>query len=241
MRPVVTVLRGLLAAVALAASVSAAQAQISSRRPPDPAVVELFTAQGCQACPPANAWASRLAARKGVIVLTYPVSYWDYLGWKDTYAKPEFAARQRAYRAKLGLRDVYTPQFLIDGRRDCEGNKLRRCLRMLGESEPNYGPRVTFDKRGPRVFVSGGFLPPGGAEVWMVRYDPHEHVVAVQAGENRGAAVVHRNTVRELVRLGPWTGRGRAYALPIQSESSLKTVVLVQSLRRQGVLAAARN
>lgn len=239
-RAVILSLRGVLAALALAVPASSGLAQINTRRPPDPVVVELFTAQGCTACPEANAWAGRLAGRRQVIVLTYPVGYWDYLGWRDTLARPAFAARQKAYRAKLGLRDMYTPQLIIDGRRECPGNKPKQALRMIGESAPTLGPRVTLDRSGERAFVSGGALPPGGAEVWLVRYDPRDHAVAVTEGENRGATVHHRNTVRELVRLGPWTGRGRSYALPIGG-AELKTVVLVQALRRQGVLAAARN
>ena len=83
----------------------------------DPVVVELFTAQGCGGCPEANQRVETLADRPGVIVLTYPVDYWDYTGWTDTLARPEFAERQQAYRQALRLRAVATPQVILDGYR----------------------------------------------------------------------------------------------------------------------------
>ena len=59
-----------------------------------PTIVELYTAQGCASCGEANVYASKLADKPGVLVLTFPVDYWDYLGWSDTFAKPEYADRQ---------------------------------------------------------------------------------------------------------------------------------------------------
>ncbi|HZD25428.1 MAG TPA: DUF1223 domain-containing protein, partial [Alphaproteobacteria bacterium] len=60
-----------------------------------PAVVELFTSQGCNSCPPADALLGELAKRRDVLALTYNVDYWDYLGWRDTLAKPEYTERQQ--------------------------------------------------------------------------------------------------------------------------------------------------
>src|SRR5690242_13535019 len=80
-------------------------AGVATARPASaPVVVELFTAQGCSDCPEANQLLMRLADQPDVIALTYAVDYWDYLGWKDTFARPEFAARQRAYRKAMNLR-----------------------------------------------------------------------------------------------------------------------------------------
>jgi hypothetical protein len=70
-----------------------------------PVVVELYTAQGCASCGAANAFVAKLSERPGVLPLTFPVDYWDYLGWPDTFAKPEFAARQRAYVGPMSLRE----------------------------------------------------------------------------------------------------------------------------------------
>ena len=124
-------MRGLISAGAAAvvmigaasSSAQTASAGSGSRAgaPVEPVVVELFTAQGCSGCPEANALLEGLAGRPGVIALTYAVDYWDYLGWPDTFAQPAFAERQRAYQDRLRLRDVYTPQVIIDGQRQMSG------------------------------------------------------------------------------------------------------------------------
>ena len=80
-----------------------------------PTVVELYTSQGCGSCITADGHMQQLSKRDEVIALTFPVTYWDYLGWKDTLAKPEFDARQRAYATAAGSADIYTPQIIIDG------------------------------------------------------------------------------------------------------------------------------
>src|SRR5690606_6265866 len=116
------------AAALLAASVAAgSSAQPSGDPTPraegsgEPVVVELFTAQGRAGCPEATTRVEALADTPGVIALTYAVDYWDYLGWADTFARPEFTQRQRAYRRPLKLRAVGTPQVVIDGRRQVPG------------------------------------------------------------------------------------------------------------------------
>src|SRR5271168_3797085 len=81
-----------------------------------PVVVELYTAQGCSSCVHSGDLIGDLAGRPHVLALTFGVDYWDYLGWPDSFAQPAFAARQRAYMKAMGVRDVYTPQVVIDGR-----------------------------------------------------------------------------------------------------------------------------
>jgi hypothetical protein len=82
-------------------------------------VVELFTSHGCSSCPPAETWLGRLDQRsdlwQGVIPIAFHVDYWDYLGWRDNYASPEYSQRQRQYRRSGGLSSVYTPGMLING------------------------------------------------------------------------------------------------------------------------------
>jgi hypothetical protein len=82
-------------------------------------VVELFTSHGCSSCPPADRWLNRLMEADGlwteVIPLAFHVDYWDYLGWKDRFAAPEYSQRQRNYRHNGGLSSVYTPGMLVNG------------------------------------------------------------------------------------------------------------------------------
>ena len=85
-----------------------------------PAVVELFTSQGCSSCPPADALLGQLTEKPGVVALSYSVDYWDYLGWRDTLGSPANSERQRAYARSRGDGKVYTPQAVVDGITPCE-------------------------------------------------------------------------------------------------------------------------
>lgn len=202
-----------------------------------PVVVELFTAQGCSSCGKANQLAADLSKRDGVLALTYSVDYWDYLGWKDTFAKPAFADRQRAYAKKFALRDVPTPQMVVSGRVQASGTKAEAIEDLIKTAArtPSSAPDMEFVGK-TRVAVGSGPAPRGGGEVWLVRYDPHEQDIAVKRGDNKGQTLVHRNVVRELVRLGPWAGRPRLYRLPAATEADLETVVLLQGAKGGRIL-----
>jgi len=210
-----------------------------------PVVVELFTAQDCSSCGKANQLAADLAQRDDVLALTYSVDYWDYLGWKDTFAKPVFAERQRAYVKKFALRDVPTPQMVVAGRVQASGAKAEAVEDLIktAAKAPSNPPDMEFVGK-TRVAVGSGPAPRGGGEVWLVRFDPREQEIAVKRGDNRGQTLVHRNVVRELVRLGPWAGRPKLYRLPPVTDDALETVVIVQGAkggRIIGVLESAER
>ena len=98
--------------VALTAMLLAAPVPAAER----PVVIELFTSQGCSSCPPADALIRDIVReRRDVVALSFPVDIWDYIGWKDTLAKPEFTARQKHYAQSRGDHQVYTPQIVVDG------------------------------------------------------------------------------------------------------------------------------
>ncbi len=86
------------------------------------AVVELFTSQWCNSCPPADELFGELAGRDDLVALAYHVDYWDYLGWKDAFASPENTHRQQAYAEVFGG-SVYTPQIVIDGSQHVVGSE----------------------------------------------------------------------------------------------------------------------
>jgi len=205
-----------------------------------PVVVELFTAQGCASCKQANRLIARMAGTPGVIALTWSVDYWDYLGWKDTFAQPEFTARQRAYGRRLGPRDVYTPQVVVDGAAQVSGDDTDAVQALIRKAEHSRRPQ-------PRIrILAGGWVKVGRAttqrgtaDVWLVRYVAPEQDVRVTAGDNRGAIVVHKNVVRQLLRLGAWTGRPKAYRAPAPDEKGLNSAVIVQGVRGGSILGAA--
>jgi hypothetical protein len=202
-------------------------------------VVELYTAQGCASCGEANAYVAKLADRPGVLALTFPVDYWDYLGWADTFAKPEFTDRQKAYVARLALREPYTPQVVVDGHAQAAGGKTEQVDKLVREAAkaPHDPPEIRFisDRR---VDVGSGRPPKGGGEVWLIRYDPREQDVVVKSGDNKGQTITQKNVVRQIQRLGAWRGRPVAFRLPEASEDGLKTVILLQAGRGGRVLGA---
>lgn len=206
-----------------------------------PVLVELFTAQGCRTCTGANENLSRLAERPGVLALTYSVDYWDYLGWTDTFARPEYAERQKAYVTRLKLREPYTPQIVVDGHEEAQGLKMADVERLVraAAAAPRNPPDTRFVGT-RRVDVGSGRAPRGGAEVWLVRYDPREVEVVVRAGDNRGETVVQKNVVRQIARLGSWRGRPQAYRIPAAPDDGLKTAVIVQANRGGRVIAVAQ-
>jgi hypothetical protein len=200
------------------------------------AVVELYTAQGCASCGEANLLVGKLAERPGVLVLTFPVDYWDYLGWVDTFAKPEFAERQKAYVTRLELREPYTPQVVVNGRQQAPGQKAQEVEALVRDAKALPQPDIRFlGKR--RVDVGSSRRLKTAADVWLIRYDPREVEVAVKSGDNRGQAIPHKNVVREISRLGAWRGAAVAYRLPEAAEDGLRSVVVVQDSKGGPVIA----
>jgi hypothetical protein len=203
-----------------------------------PVVVELFQSQGCSSCPPADANLNAIADRPDVLALSFAVTYWDDLGWKDTFASPQFTARQYAYARGLGQPNVATPQIVINGRHDLVGNDRRELDAAIhGAGQP---AGASLDIAGGAVRVAAGPAPARGADVWLVRYDPRVQLVAIRRGENGGKTLPHRDIVRQFVRLGGWFGAARSFPLPSGGAPGLKTAILVQTADGGPILAAAK-
>lgn len=174
-----------------------------------PVVVELFTAQGCSSCPPADALIGALSDQPGVLTLSWHVDYWDYLGWADAFARPEHTARQKAYAAVAGERGVYTPQIIIDGQ-DTLLSLNRAALLALIDEHAARPPAIMVtasDENGVHVIDLTPRAPmPGGVDIALVRYLPHRSV-QVKAGENRGRTIDYTNIVVGSEVLARWPAR----------------------------------
>jgi hypothetical protein len=206
-------------------------------QPRPPVVVELYQSQGCSSCPPADFNLNALADRPDVFALSFAVTYWDDLGWKDTFASPSFTRRQWDYaHGVFHRREVATPQVVINGRSDLVGNNRAQLDAAIAKAPVLPGPAVSF--AAGKVTIAKG--PAAQADVWLVRYDSRLHQVPVARGENAGKTLPHRNIVRELVRLGPWTGAPAGFALPAARDPALKTAVLVQGKAGGAILSAVK-
>lgn len=202
-----------------------------------PVVVELFQSQGCSSCPPAQEHLNQLADREDVLALSFAVTYWDSLGWKDTFASPQFTQRQYDYCARHNGVSVATPQYWINGRQTVLGANPSRLDQLIGEEGPGGGPVLRVS--GSTLSVGAGRAPDDDADIWLVRYDPRTLEVAVGAGENKGRHLAHRDVVRQLIRIGSWKGSALTLTLPAPKEG-LKAAVLVQAGAGGPILSAAK-
>lgn len=203
-----------------------------------PRVVELFQSQSCSSCPPANANLNRIADRPDVLALSFAVTYWDRLGWKDRFAQPAFTQRQWDYARAAGRGQVATPQMIWNGRQAVVGGNPAQVDQLVRATPAlTGGPAIDAVERAIIVGAGKASRP---ATVWLVRYDPRVRQVAITAGENDGRTLPHRNIVTELTALGTWSGGKLRLAIANAADPAWKTAVLVQ----QGVggpLVAARK
>lgn len=184
-------------------------------------VVELFTSQGCNSCPPADKLLGKLKENPGVIPLTLSVDYWDYLGWKDTLALNAHTQRQRNYAKVRGDMNVYTPQAVVNGVKYAVGSDEREisaALRNHPSNEPEIALTVKRDGENISVDVGPG---QGKATVWMLSVESRVEVKIVK-GENKGETITYFNVVRSWRNLGAYSG------------TPIKTSVPIAELRKSG-------
>ena len=233
------------AAVLFAAFLQPAQAD------PPRAVVELFTSQGCSSCPPADAVLAELAREPDIVALSFPVNYWDYLGWKDTLAHKSFTERQKAYAHARSDRQVYTPQMIINGAKPCIGSdrtRVEASIREATGTQAKLPLDVDLKETNDTVTIDvreTDMADMRAAEVWVLPV-LREHTVPIERGENRGKTVTYANVVRGLKRVGEWRGGSAKFEVPLEAARGGADgyVVLLQTSdeSRPGViLGAARS
>jgi hypothetical protein len=227
-----------IAAIALNAASTRNPVAASGASAAQPTVVELYESQGCSSCPPANANVNALADRPDILALNFAVTYWDQLGWKDTFAKPAYTARQWDYARAAGRAEVATPQVIINGRGTIVGNDPQRLAAAIRDNKrDDAGPSIT--PAAGEVMI-GKAVANGPATIWLVRYDPRSLAVPIPAGENGGRTLAHRNIVRSLAAIGTWNGAATTLALPTNGDRNRRSAILVQQGKGGRILAAAR-
>jgi hypothetical protein len=210
---------------------AAAHAQAPVVRPK--AVVELFTSQGCSSCPPADALLGELAKDPAVIALTLPVTYWDYLGWKDTLGQELFTKRQKFYAKARGDGRVYTPQAVINGASHLVGSDRAEIERRLGKSALPAMVSLAEQDDDLRITLSATAAELGDrpAGIWVVAI-ARLVVVPIGRGENEGRTGSYVNVVRAMVRIGDWDGKDATVSAPLAATRTAGAdgyVVLVQA------------
>jgi hypothetical protein len=213
-------------------------------------VVELYTSEGCDSCPPADRWFSSTFAdaRSGPIPLAFHVDYWDRLGWTDRFASPAYTERQHAAADANHASFVYTPQVLLQGH-DLAWRESRATA-ALGRSaaEPAH-VRITLagtrDGGALRVqAVASRIDTPLPADARLsLAYVDSDLKSDVKAGENRGVRLHHDHVVRSLVSASRSNGRDgitadATLALPAEAGRDPAVVAFVQRARDGSILQA---
>lgn len=169
------------------------------------AVIELFTSQGCSSCPPADAALKQINSAHEVLGLAMHVDYWDRLGWKDTFASPEYTERQYRYAHSLRERQVYTPQAIINGRTHIVGSRKQDILDTVEKFDhTNKGMivPVNLEQIGKIIRVSIPKTEPGrDATLYAFYFNPLEEV-EITRGENAGRKLQYSNIVGKVEMIG---------------------------------------
>lgn len=204
-----------------------------------PAVVELFTSEGCSSCPPAETYVGELTQRRDVLALSFHVDYWDDLGWRDRFGLPEAAERQRAYAKRLRLSSVYTPQVVVDGQGNFVGSDAKSIDRAL--TEKRNGVAVALSVSDGEIFVDLDAQQKGApSDVLLVAY-LRTAVSSIGRGENAGRTLKEFNIVRGFHSLGRWAGQKQRYHSRVDSlpRDSTDVAVIVQPLGQAPIIGAA--
>jgi hypothetical protein len=244
-----------LATLLIAAMVPAHAQPCSARSGPHTAaLVELYTSEGCNSCPPADRWLQSLGARgyapDRVVPLSLHVNYWDYIGWKDPYAQQRFSDRQRRLAQVMRARIVYTPQVLVQGRdfRRWHAADFDQAVARINALAPqaSIALRLQAGRKDTLVTdVDAALLDPAqqaDAALYLASYE-NKLVSSVAAGENRGRTLEHDYVVFEWVGPIPFTGgriaERRALALVPKAIRANSGVAAFAQNRRTGEVLQA--
>lgn len=218
---------------------------------PPRAVVELFTSQGCSNCPPADELLVEYSQRPDIVALSFPVNYWDYLGWKDTLAHADFTARQKDYAHARNDRQVFTPQMIVNGKKSCIGSdraQIESAIRMTLKDRAGLPVDLDLSEQNGTVTVTvTEVAEPVSREalVWVLPV-LRSQTVPIERGENKGRTVTYANVVRGLKRVGEWKGGSARFEIPVETARSGGDgyVVLLQTEhddRPSVILGAAKS
>jgi hypothetical protein len=209
-------------------------------------LLELYTSEGCNSCPPADRWVSRLPANglksDKLVVLAFHVDYWDRLGWVDKFGQARFSRRQQALNDRNRARVVYTPQLVLNGkdyRRSGDEDFARR-VAEVNRDKPRAAIRLELAPAAESVNVSGTWssTEAGDAHAWLALYE-NRLATFVRAGENGGKRLEHDFVVRDLA--GPFAKGAMSHAFTIDKRwerANLFVASFVQDAKSGDVLQA---
>jgi hypothetical protein len=241
-------MRALLSVFAVLAVLAvSASAPAGETKTMHPVVVELFTSQGCNDCPPADRILAEISQRRDVIALTLPITYWNMLGWKDTFATEANTERQRAYARAMHHSGIYTPQMIVDGVEDVIGSRRDKVIAAIARRavapEKALSIPIAIAVADERIEIAIAGNPRRervDARVWVMQTRSRARV-SVEGGENEGKTLFYVNVVRRLKEVGYWNGGPLTIEWPysLREDDHDGLVVLLQAKGHRGIIGAA--
>lgn len=210
---------------------SAAKAQDTAKKT---AVLELYTSQGCQSCPPADENFAKYADDPSVLALSFHVNYWDYMGWRDTLATKDNTDRQKAYRNSFNAGMIYTPQAIINGKVEVNGREAHSITSSLDTNKLKVPTAIKqLDDGRLSIEIGAGEKPDAPVHV-VLFYFRDSVTTPIQSGENAGKVMTYRNTVSEINTIGMWDGKSLKVELPaseLKRKGASGCAVILQETR----------
>jgi hypothetical protein len=209
-------------------------------------LLELYTSEGCNSCPPADKWVSALGASgfnaNQIVPLAFHVDYWDYIGWKDRFASTQFSGRHRNLARANGSGTVYTPQIFVGGkdiRLAFSNVKLNATLKPINTAKPRASIGLELDDANPALLGVNATAsladPNDDAQAYVALYE-NKLSSDVKAGENRGVKLQHDYVVREFIGPLKFDRSGKLelkQSIPIQADWKLKDIGIAAFVQRR--------
>jgi hypothetical protein len=205
---------------------------------PRPAIVELYTSEGCSSCPSAEALIEKLATQPGVLPLAFHVDYWDQLGWRDRFSMKEATQRQNDLARALGLATIGTPQIVVDGGTAVWGVDATNLARAL--KAPRTDVPLTVERNEHELTVRTPARGRGEVyDVYVVGYLP-QAVTHIGRGENAGRTLTEVNVVRYIRKIGQSSSAAGEWKFPLTSlpGDASHVVVLLQKPGHGAIVGA---
>jgi hypothetical protein len=226
--------------LALAASgLVAPHFSTSAKAATSPVLIELFTSQGCSSCPPADKIAGELSTNPNYLVVSMNVDYWDYIGWKDTLAKPAFTTRQMDYAHARGDMNVYTPQMIINGSAHVVGSNQAAIEKTIAEAKNSNIQALNFSVKGTKIEFDISAVKTTNLALWIMTVRPSVKV-KIERGENSGKTITYHNVVEKLSLAKTITNGETKFAIEMPSTGQDHILAVLQKGPVGQVVGCAR-
>jgi hypothetical protein len=200
-----------------------------------PVVIELFTSDCCSYCPPAEAYIGELTKRSDILPLTFHVTYWDRIGWKDEYGDELFTNRQTLYQLGWKQRSNYTPQVVVDGLDDASGADKKRIEGLVNQAKQglvDIPVKLKISAEKMTIILPERKGAPV-ADIWVMGFD-NERESTPNRGENKGKKLMTHHVVRHMQKAGQWDGTVQEISVPKEWPLSPDRVAVILQQEGQG-------